>query len=243
MHGDERNRDGVPGDEPLVPAVGDRRMGFGEILRRAAAPHALEILAPHPKDRWHGRDPGDQLRPELAGAAVLVDGELFEVMEHREPEQEGERHSYLLSPWDPRHPIRGTPTEYSLESVRAGVQDRIRRRHNETLRARMDWLGVFVALLPRSEQERLHREHGFNAVFWTRWSGLVLTLAALSAAIYVARFFREPWFPFVIIALVYFLLEQSFRRAKAVGGEPCGSVLGVAWMFVVRKRQPERPDR
>lgn len=220
-----------------IPEFGDRRMGFGEILRRAPAPFAVEILAPHAKGHWRTRDPGDQIRPEMAGSAVHIDGSLYEVVQHHAPEDEGERHRYLLALWDASHPVRGAPTDYSVESVRAGVQERIRERNTETLRTGLDWLGVFVALLPRSEQERLHREHGFDGVFWTRWSGLAFTIAAFATLLYILRFLRESWFPGAVVVLFYLLLEQFFRRAKADAGEPCGSALALWWHLVPRRRR------
>lgn len=227
----------MPTPTPSVPELGDRRMGFGEVLRRAPAPYAIEIVTPHAKDRWHGRDPGDQLRPEIAGAAVHIDGALYEVLEHHQPAHEGEKHRYLLGPWDPRHPVRGTPTEYSVESVRAAVQERIQNRRKDALRTRLDWFGIFVALLPRHEQERLHREHGFDGVFWTRWSGLVLTIAIFAGLIYLLRFLREPWFPAVVLALLYLLLEQFFRRGKAYAGQACGSALTLWWHLLFRRSE------
>lgn len=230
----------MPEPERTIPKVGDRRMGFGEILRRASVPHALEILSPHPKEQWRGRDPGDQVRAEFAGAAVQVDGSLYEVVEHHPPAHDGERHRYLLSPWDPRHPVRGTPTVYSVESVRQAAQERIRRRDDQALRRRLDWLGVFVALLPRTEQERLHREHGFDGIFWTRWSGLVFTIASFAGLVYMLRFLREPWFAAVVVLLLYLLLEQFFRRGKAYAGKPCGSLLGLPLLLLWKRRSSER---
>lgn len=220
-----------------VPDFGDRRMGFGEILRRAPSPFAVEILTPHAKERWRARDPGDQIRPETAGSAVHIDGSLYEVVQHHTPESEGDRHRYLLAPWDSSHPVRGAPTDYSVESVRAGAQERIRRRKTETLRTGLDWFGIFVALLPRSEQERLHRDHGFDGVFWTRWSGLVLTIAAFATLLYILRFLREPWFPAAVVLLFYLLLEQFFRRGKAYAGEPCGSALALWWHLRPRRKR------
>ena len=226
-----------------VPDFGDRRMGYGEVLRRAPSPYTLEVLSPHQKAHWRGRDPGDQIRAEFPGAAVQIDGTLYEVVEHHPPTGEGERHRYLLSPWDPRHPVRGTPTEYSETAVREAAQERIRHRENESLRTRLEWFGVFVALLPRVEQERLHREHGFDGVFWTRWSGLVFTIGAFAALLYILRFLREPWFPAVLILLLYLLFEQFIRRGKAYAGEPCGSALTLWWYLVPRsaRDEPTRP--
>ena len=217
--------------------TGRKHMGGGEFLQPARRLRSLSWLSAGTRSRT-----GDltiqaiRFRAAFAGTPVVIDQEIYEVAQHLEPDPvEGrETHRYFLRAWDDSHPMRGTPTEYSVEAVRNEQSAVQRAIHQNQIGDRLHWFGVLVALLPAKDQLRLYRDYGFDAVFWTRWSALAWTLFWFPAAIRSISAF--PWTAPELssfIVIVAFLVEQFYRRAKANVGEPCGSMLGSALRFLL----------
>jgi hypothetical protein len=91
-------------------------------------------------------------------------------------------------------------------------------------------LEALLALLPPSEQARLTREFGFDALLWGRRTALLLGIVAgLNAAVAVLNAVYGAgsaadgiWF----LAGGLLAVEQAMRLARLRAGKPAGSVLG-----------------
>ncbi len=209
--------------------TGRKHMGGGEFLSKAAPPFSFLVESQHEKPHWRSHDPGDQVRAAFAGTPVVIDGDIYEVAQHQlpDPTKGSREHRYFLQPWDDSHPLRGPYSEYSIETLRA-ERAAVKQAHQQgALGTRLHLFGVLVALLPARDQQRLYQDYGFDAVFWTRWSAVVCTFLWFAAGIVTIR--DIPTAPSELLALLViavFLIEQFFRRARAMNGEPCGSMLG-----------------
>ncbi len=222
-------------------SLGALDMGFGERLSRVPSPLSYRVDCPEPKSAWRVRDPGDQIRPVFPGTAVVIEGDLFEVREHRPPGSPGHQveafHAYLLAPWENGFPVRPPTFSYSREALRAErAQNRIAEAHQRRCR-RLDRWGLIVSLLPGPEQIELRRLYGFDGVAWTRRSAVVITFLIFAIAVTQLDF----WFSgavgiLCLLALAALFVEQYMRRARAVVGEPSGSMFGHLYRVIVGKR-------
>lgn len=243
---------GGPSDSPGAGsgAPPERRcLGDGEVLVRLAGGRdgAFRVDAPHDKPGWRPRRAATGTLGELAGTAVALDGELYEVT-RAEPAARGTGWSYWLRPWDEQEPVRGL-VSYGAEEVAREAAARVARQRRQGASALLVVAAPVVGLLPAADQRRLEVDFGFPAAratllgavlaLGTAFAVLVLGLAQNVSPQPDAKF---AWAADAVPAALYFAVESWVRLWSALQlGEPMGSL--PVWLPVSVLRALRAPAR
>jgi hypothetical protein len=120
-------------------------------------PADMWVYSAFEKDGWVARKAGGYTRAEHPGAAVRVDGRLYEIFTAEPATDPGYLVRYGLKTWDESHTIRSV-IPYTPEARAQAAAEHLGETHRQTLRQRIVWLFPFAGLAPDPLQERWEAE-------------------------------------------------------------------------------------
>lgn len=209
----------------------------GEYMTRFPPGSSEEILidSPRQKRNWHAHAPGNQLRPEFPGTAVVIDGRYYEVLRIALQPGEPPRHLYFLGAWPDHFPIRAQ-FSYTREECERAAAEQKREQAEDVAGTLLAVLSPLAGLLPAEDQRRLENTYGISALKCTLYSAfLMLALGALALLLcLVATIAPESlrgWgfignIPPLALALfgIVILGESILRLINTRHDEPMGSI-------------------
>jgi hypothetical protein len=181
-------------------------------------PVDLWVYAVLPKKGWVPHSPGDLIRADHAGSAIMYRDQVYELMRVEETLEGGYAYRYGLRPWDPQY-VMGHVVNYTLKSQMDAAVAHEDMTRVQALRYLILWLFPIAGFAPDPLQREWEKKTGLSMA----WVSAGSALFGLALAFVLRGASEDPRFT---TAVLYLALE-SFARLLWINSshKPRGSPL------------------